>query len=133
MALIDATVDASLEYIAVRANDAAEMLAKLNAALAAITGGGVIIDLELKGCGAGPKFMATLVVADSSQGGLSPTIAPVDAAFIVVGGSGGIDPLALIAQMSAEVQALGVTTVHKCLMAGAGAGPNWMGLTLYLD
>lgn len=131
MALIDASI-ADLDYIAVRANDSQEMLTKLNAAVAAIQDG-VIIDIELKGCGAGPKFMATLVVSDDSEGGLSPIVNPGDAAFIVVGGSGGIDPVALVAQMQAEINALGNTPVHKCLIAGAGAGPNWMGLTLYID
>lgn len=131
MALIDATVDASLNYIAVRANDAAEMLTKLTALLPALEGD--IIDIELKGCGAGPKFMATLAITDSSVSGNVPVVSAVNANFIVVGGSGGIDPIALAAQMAAEIVALGNTPVHKCLMACGGAGPNWMGLTLYAD
>jgi len=132
MALIDGTVDATLDYIGVRANDAQEMLAKLTEAVAAIQAG-VIIDLELKGCGAGPKFMATLAISDGSEGGASPVVDPGDAAFIVVGGSGGIDPIALAAQMNAEIVNVGQVPVHKCLMACGGAGPNWMGITLYAD
>lgn len=130
MALIDGTVDASLNYIAVRANDAEEMLTKLTALLPSLEGS--IIDIDLKGCGAGPKFMACLTIADGSEGN-SPVVTGLNAAFIVVGGSGGIDPIALAAQLAAEVRAVGSTDLYKVLMACGGAGPNWMGLAMYQD
>lgn len=126
MALIDAAVDPALNYVVVRANSAAEMVQKLQAAAATLD---VIADLELESSGAAPHFVATLV--DTSEVTSVPSLSGSAAAFLCLGGIGGIDPLALVEELQAQIIALGTAVIYKVLIAGGGAGPHWMALVIY--
>lgn len=126
--LIDAVIDQSLTYVSFRADSAAEMLAKLNAFIATEPGES-IVDFELKATGAAPFFLATLVL--SSDPGTVPSIDGDTARFLIVGGVGGIDPLALVDTLQTQIQALGATELNKVEIAGGGAGPHWMAAAIY--
>lgn len=128
MALIDALIDADLDYVAVRADSAQEMFEKLTAAAATFNGNQVIVDFELKATGAAPRFLATLLV--SSDPGNVASVDAADADFVVVGGVSGIDPLEIVDELQTAIQALGGDTIYKVQVAGGGAGPHWMGAAL---
>lgn len=130
MALIDATIDANLQYIRVRANNPDEMLLKLEAAVAALNPGLVsIIDFELFATGAAPNFLAMLVAANAVGG--TPALAPNNIGFVVAGGVGGLDPIPICSSVAQQVIAAGASELNKMVSAGGGAGPHWMAAAIY--
>lgn len=125
MTLIDSPITANVDYVAVRANNAAEMQQKLAAAAAALDPEAqVILDFELQATGAAPHFLGILSVGES--GGNMPEAAPDAVQFIVLGGIDNVDPEELPPALTAAVLAAGPNALYKFLMAGGGAGPHWM-------
>lgn len=129
MALIDPTIDANLQYVRVRANNAAEMQLKLAQAAAALNPANVsIVDMQLFACGAAPNFLAMLTVADA---GNTTAVDPSNVGFVVEGGVGGIDPIPLCASVAQQVIAANASVLNKMVSAGGGAGPHWMAAAIY--
>lgn len=130
MAFIDPVIDANVAYVRVRANNAAEMQAKLAAAAAALPAGSSIVDFELFGTGAAPNFLAMLTVAQEGSNDM-PDVDPSAAGFSVLGGLDTVDPIPLCPALAAAVRATGNTVINKMVTAGGGVGPHWMAAALY--
>jgi hypothetical protein len=128
MGLNSILIEDTPDYVAFEADSAEEMFQKLSDYVANDLESS-IVDFELKATGASPNFVATLTLGDDGT--------PVNlgsALFIVVGGVGGIDPVAIVEELQTQIRALGASQeINKVVMAGGGAGPHWMGAVIYRD
>src|SRR3972149_3682411 len=117
-------------YLAVRANNAAEMQQKLELAIAAIDPDLRIWDLQVVGCGAAPNFLALLTIASAEGAGImsTPSAFPPDLSVAV---ATAVDPVELGESMEAALDAAAGQTFWKVVNSGGGFGPNWMAITLY--
>jgi len=135
MALINPTSDDAFnDYVVVRANNAAEMQQKLTAAAAALDPiTQAIVDFQLAATGAAPNFLAMLTVAELNSASV-PEIVTDTARFLVVGGIGGLDPVALTAELAAQVRGVvSPDNLFKMVTVGGGAGPHWMAAAIYTE
>jgi hypothetical protein len=108
--------------VCVDASDAAELQAKVQAAIAAAAGL-FVVDCTLSGVGVGPRWMAQITFTDTAYPGSSPT--GFTTARCVQGG----DP----AELNQRVQAVLSTPLRSYVAlekAGAGAGRDYMALIL---
>lgn len=127
MALESVAIDADVDYVLIRANNAQEMQAALNQWLAdnpAL----YVWDIDLNGGGAAPRFSCALTVGAAVGTGF-----PVQASgsqFLVRGGMGTPDAVANAEAMKAYIAAEAGSSIYKVVSAGGGAGPNWMAVAL---
>jgi len=127
MALIATTYSPtppSFDIQAVQAGDAAEMVTRLKAAIAASPQ--TIADLQVAGAGAGPLWEAWLVRGDDTVT-VDPTVADVVAA--VAGNP--IEARLLLTERLAALNAITpINLVNKVVVAGGGVGPTYMAIAL---
>jgi hypothetical protein len=129
MALIDAgysDTPPSFDIQAVQAGDAAEMVTRLTAAIAASPQS--IADLQMAGAGAGPLWEAWLVRADTD---VSITVDPAAARVVAAVAGNPTEARLLLSQRLAALNAVTVIAqVNKVVVAGGGVGPTYMAIAL---
>ena len=128
MALIDTNYDPTppnFDIQAVQAGDAAEMVSRLTAAIAASPQS--IADLQLAGAGAGPLWEAWLVRGDATVA-VDPAVAAVVA---VVAGNPTEARLLLTQQLAALNAITAIEFVNKVVVGGGGVCPTYMAIALY--
>ena len=129
MAFIDASYSdtpPSFDIQAVQAGDAAEMVTRLTAAIAASPQS--IADLQMAGAGAGPLWEAWLVRAETD---VSITVDPNAARVVAAVAGNPIEARRLLTQRLAALNAVTtIALVNKVVVAGGGVGPTYMAVAL---
>lgn len=132
MALVDMTISASTGIIAIRANSAPEMQAKLEEYQANAPDPLNIYDIQLIGGGAAPNFLCSVTVG--APGGSVITFGVGEGRFLVLGGTAeNLNPIALAQAVRALIlEQADVSQVAKVELATGGVGPHWMAVALLL-
>lgn len=127
MALIDASYSPTppnFDIQAVQAGDAAEMVTRLTATIAASPQS--IADLQIAGAGAGPLWEAWLVRGDGTV-----TVDPAAARVVAAVAGNPIEARLLLSQRLAALNAVtAIAFVNKVVVAGGGVGPTYMAIAL---
>jgi hypothetical protein len=130
MALFSATLAATPNFNvrAVEAGDAAEMVTRLQAQVAAALAAGEtkIVDFNLAGAGSGPQWQGWLTTANQVSGGVI-TVAPQNAGFVAAVAGNPVEAVLLLKQRLAPFVS---DLVCKVEVAGAGDGPTYMAVAL---
>lgn len=132
MALVDITISATTEVVAIRANNAAEMASKIAEYQANAPDPLNIYDIQLVGGGAAPNFLCNITVG--APGGSAITFGVTEGRFVALGGTAeDLDPVALAEKISTLIQnEPDVSEVAKIEIATGGVGPHWMAVALLL-
>lgn len=114
----------------VEAGDGPEMVSRLTnevaAAVAASETG--MVDLQIAGAGAGPQWWAWFVSADAASSGARVSYTPAIAFAASVAGN----PDEAVFTLKNNIAALPPNQIYKIVVAGAGVGPTYMALAVYV-
>lgn len=131
MALFEATYATPPDFNvhAVQAGDAAEMVSRLAAALAAAAlAESQIVDFNLAGAGSGPLWQGWFTTALTVADGVVTASAEASVFVAAVAGN----PTEAVFYLKQRLADLGPQTVYKIEVAGAGDGPTYMAVALCL-
>lgn len=127
MALFEAQI---LNIRAVEAGNAAEMVTRLQAEIAAAATANEesMVDLELAGAGSGPQWIASFPTGSSEQvtSGASLALSPAPVVVAAVAGN----PVELMLRLNQALAAASHGDVYKVVVAGGGSGPTYMAIAL---
>lgn len=116
---------------AVEAGDAAEMESRLqNEAAAAIAAGEDLLeDFQIAGCGSGPQWQSWMVTGNTSAEPVSIDLAELFFAAAVAG-----NPTEAVFLLLKRLNEAPFTPqeIFKVVVAGAGDGPTYMAVAVYL-